>query len=124
MKRPFDRWSMVSAVWASIEGWRRTVSTTQVAIGTCLVITATAAATASAWTCRCGEGEVVARSVNSGVQIESGQKLTMWSGSQTEWYRPLSSSSSWEKSNGSVVRRNAEGMKLISTLASKIGALI
>lgn len=30
-------------------------------------------------------GEAVARSVNSGAQIESGQKLTMWSGSQTEW---------------------------------------
>ena len=47
MNRPFDRWSMVSAVCASEEGWRRTVSTTLVAIGTFWVSTAAAAATAS-----------------------------------------------------------------------------
>ena len=85
MKRPFDRWSRVRAVCASIAGCRRTVSTTLVAIGTFLVRTATAPATASASRWRCGDGDVVARSVNSGVQIESGQKLTMWSGSQIEW---------------------------------------
>ena len=55
----------------------RTVSTTLVAIGTFFVSTAAAPATAMASRWRCGEGEAVARSVNSGVQIESGQKLTM-----------------------------------------------
>ena len=85
MKRPCERWSRVSAVWASIAGWRRTVSTTVVAIGVRLVSTAAAAATAMPSRWRCGDGETVARSVNSGVQIESGQKLTMWSGSQMEW---------------------------------------
>ena len=35
------------------------------------------AATAMASRCLCGEGETVARSVNSGVQMESGQKLTI-----------------------------------------------
>jgi hypothetical protein len=53
------------------------VSITQVASGTFLVSTAVAAATAMPSRCRCGEGELSARSVNSGVQIESGQKLTM-----------------------------------------------
>ena len=72
-----DRWSMVSAVCASSDGWRRTVSTTVVAIGTFLVSTAAAAATARPSRWRCGDGEEIARSVNSGVQIESGQKLTM-----------------------------------------------
>ena len=61
------------------------MSTTLVAIGTFFVSTAAAAATAMASRWRCGDGETVARSVNSGVQIESGQKLTMWSGSQIEW---------------------------------------
>ena len=46
---------------------------------------AAAAATDRPSRWRCGDGEAVARSVNSGVQIESGQKLTMWSGSQIEW---------------------------------------
>ena len=77
MKRPLERWSSVSAVCASMAGWRRTVSTTLVAIGTFFVSTAAAPATAMASRWRCGEGEAVARSVNSGVQIESGQKLTM-----------------------------------------------
>ena len=45
--------------------------------GTFLVSTAAAAATAMPSRWRCGDGETVARSVNSGVQIESGQKLTM-----------------------------------------------
>ena len=45
MKRPRDRWSTVSAAWASDAGWRRTVSTTHVAIGTFSVSTATAPAT-------------------------------------------------------------------------------
>lgn len=76
---------MVSALWASNDGCRRTVSTTLVTSGTLLVSTAAAAATAIASRCRCGVFETVARSVNSGVQIESGQKLTMWSGSQIEW---------------------------------------
>jgi hypothetical protein len=84
MKRPRDKWLMVSAVCASREGCRRTVSTTLVTIGTFLVSTAAAAATAIPSRWRCGEGDVVARSVNSGVQIASGQKLTMWSGSQIE----------------------------------------
>ena len=68
---------MVTRVCASIAGCRRTVSTTVVTIGVLLVSTAAAAATAMPSRCRCGEGETVARSVNSGVQIESGQKLTM-----------------------------------------------
>lgn len=61
------------------------MSTTALTSGTRSVSTAAAAATASPSRCRCGEAEAVARSVNSGAQIESGQKLTMWSGSQTEW---------------------------------------
>ena len=85
MNRPRARWSMVSAVWASIAGWRRTVSTTAETSGTFSVSAAAAAATARPSRWRCGDGEAVARSVNSGVQIESGQKLTMWSGSQIEW---------------------------------------
>ncbi|BBY41727.1 hypothetical protein MCEL_00220 [Mycolicibacterium celeriflavum] len=76
---------MVSALCASSDGWRRTVSTTLVAKGTLRVNTAAAAATAIPSRCRCGDGETVARSVNSGVQMESGQKLTIWSGSQIEW---------------------------------------
>ena len=68
---------MVSAVCASRLGWRRTVSTTEVASGTFSVSTAAAAATANPSRWRCGDGEALARSVNSGVQIESGQKLTM-----------------------------------------------
>ena len=48
------------------------------------VRTAAADATASPSRWRCGDGDALARSVNSGVQIESGQKLTMWSGSQIE----------------------------------------
>ena len=77
MKRPLDRWLMVSALCASSEGWRRTVSTTVVASGVFLVRTAAAALTAMPSRWRCGLGEALARSVNSGVQIESGQKLTM-----------------------------------------------
>jgi hypothetical protein len=85
MKRPFARWSSVTAVWASIAGCRRTVSTTVLTIGVFSVSTAAAAATARPSRCWCGDGETVANSVNSGVQMESGQKLTMWSGSQMEW---------------------------------------
>jgi hypothetical protein len=85
MNRPRDRWSIVSAVWASMAGWRRTVSTTAETSGTFLVKTAAADATAKPSRWRCGDGDALARSVNSGVQIESGQKLTMWSGSQIEW---------------------------------------
>ena len=68
---------MVSALCASSAGCRRTVSMTLVTSGTFSVSTAAAAATAMASRWRCGDGETVARSVNSGVQIESGQKLTM-----------------------------------------------
>ena len=67
----------MSALCASSDGWRRTVSTTLVAIDTLRVNTAAAAATAMPSRLRCGDGDAVARSVNSGVQIESGQKLTM-----------------------------------------------
>jgi hypothetical protein len=68
---------MVSALCASSEGCRRTVSTTLVTRGTFFVSTAAAAATAIPSRWRCGDREAVARSVNSGVQMESGQKLTM-----------------------------------------------
>ena len=85
MNRPLARWSIVNALCASDAGWRRTVSTTLVTSGTFSVSTAAAAATAMPSRWRCGDGEATARSVNSGVQIESGQKLTMWSGSQMEW---------------------------------------
>lgn len=64
---------MVSAVWASSAGWRRTVSTTALTSGTRSVSTAAAAATDRPSRWRCGDGDAVARSVNSGVQIESGQ---------------------------------------------------
>jgi hypothetical protein len=53
-------------------------------IGTFFVKAATVPATASASRWRCGDGDVVAKSVNSGVHMESGQKLTIWSGSQME----------------------------------------
>jgi hypothetical protein len=76
---------MVNALCASIAGCLRTVSTTLVTTGTLEVSTAAAAATDMASRWRCGDGETVARSVNSGVQMESGQKPTMWSGSQMEW---------------------------------------
>ena len=68
---------MVSADCASRLGWRRTVSTTAVTSGTFSVNTAAAAAIANPSRWRCGEGEAFARSVNSGVQRASGQKLTM-----------------------------------------------
>ena len=76
MNRPPERWLSVTADCASITGWRRTVSTTLVAIATRRVSAATAPATASASRWRCGECDTSARSVNSGVQIASGQKLT------------------------------------------------
>ena len=68
---------MVSALCASRAGWRRTVSTTLVASGTVVVSAAAAAATAMPSRWRCGDGDTVARSVNSGVHKASGQKLTM-----------------------------------------------
>ena len=48
MNRPSDRWPSVTAAWAIITGWRRTVSITLVAIRTLLVEAATEAATVSA----------------------------------------------------------------------------
>ncbi len=75
---------MVSASAPAWTGCRRTVSTTLVAMARSSVSTAAAAATAMPSRWRCGDGDAVARSVNSGVQMESGQKLTMWSGSQME----------------------------------------
>ena len=77
MNRPRDRCWMVRALCASNEGCLRTVSTTLVAIGTFLVSTAAAPATTIASKCLCGEADTVARSVNSGDQMDSGQKLTM-----------------------------------------------
>jgi len=77
MKRPSDRWLIVKAVCASRVGCRRTVSTTLVTKGTRDVMTPAAAAMASPSRWRWGECDTVARSVNSSVQIESGQKLTM-----------------------------------------------
>jgi hypothetical protein len=62
-----------------------TVSTTVVTSGVLEVRTAAAAVTDIPSRCRCGDGDAVTRSVNSGVQMESGQKLTMWSGIQIEW---------------------------------------
>jgi hypothetical protein len=76
MNRPAERWLRVRADCANITGWRRTVSTTLVAMATRRVSAPTAPDTASASRWRCGECETSARSVNSGVQIASGQKLT------------------------------------------------
>jgi len=77
IKRPSDRWSRVKRGLRQHHRMTPDRVTTLVTIGTFLVITATAPARASASSWRCGEGDLVARSVNSGVQIESGQKLTI-----------------------------------------------